>query len=57
MLEPNDRGFTLVEVTIILLVLVILSGIMLPQLGNFNRLARYVKVKEDLGTLARSVRA
>jgi len=51
MLEPNDRGFTLVEVTIILLVLVILSGIMLPQLGNFNRLARYVKVKEDLGAI------
>ena len=51
MLKQNDRGFTLVEVTIILLVLVILSGIMLPQLGNFNRLARYVKVKEDLGAI------
>ena len=36
----RDGGFTLVEVTIILLVLVILSTIMLPQLGNFNRLAR-----------------
>ena len=51
MLEQNDRGFTLVEVTIILMVLVILSGIMLPQMGNFNRLARYVKVKEDLGAI------
>ncbi len=51
MFKLNDRGFTLVEVTIILLVLVILSGIMLPQLGNFNRLARYVKVKEDLGAI------
>ena len=51
MFKQNDRGFTLVEVTIILLVLVILSGIMLPQLGNFNRLARYVKVKEDLGAI------
>jgi type II secretory pathway pseudopilin PulG len=50
----REDGFTLVEVTIILLVLVILSTIMLPQLGNFNRLARYVKVKEDLGALCAS---
>jgi type II secretory pathway pseudopilin PulG len=56
MSESNDRGFTLVEVTIILLVLVILSGIMLPQLGNFNRLARYVKVKEDLGAICASMK-
>ena len=47
----DERGFTLVEVTIILLVLVILSAIMLPQMGNFNRLARFVKVKEDLGVI------
>jgi len=47
----SNRGFTLVEVSIILLVLVILSSIMLPQLGNFNRLARFVKVKEDLGAI------
>jgi type II secretory pathway pseudopilin PulG len=54
--QTNDRGFTLVEVTIILLVLVILSGIMLPQLGNFNRLARYAKVKEDLGAICASMK-
>jgi type II secretory pathway pseudopilin PulG len=47
----SERGFTLVEVTIILLVLVILSMIMLPQLGNFNRLARKVKVYEDVGAI------
>ncbi len=50
-LRDDNRGFTLIEVTIILLVLVILSTIMLPQLGNFNRLARFVKVKEDLGAI------
>ena len=49
--RAGDRGFTLVEVTIILLVLAILSMIMLPQLGNYNRLARYVKVTEDIGVL------
>ncbi len=47
----DRRGFTLVEVTIILLVLVILSTIMLPQLGNYNRLARFVKAREDLGAI------
>ncbi len=52
----DDRGFTLVEVTIILLVLVILSMIMLPQLGNFNRLARKVKVLEDLGAICASMK-
>ncbi len=51
-----QRGFTLVEVTIILLVLVILGTIMLPQLGNYNRLARYVKVKEDVGALCSSMK-
>lgn len=52
----SQRGFTLVEVTIILLVLVILSMIMLPQIGNFNRLARKVKVMEDLGAICASLK-
>lgn len=47
----DQRGFTLIEVTIILLVLVILSTMILPQLGNFNRLARFVKVVEDVTVL------
>ena len=47
----DRRGFTLIEVTIILMVLVILGTIMLPQLGNYNRLARFVKVREDLGAI------
>lgn len=45
------RGFTLVEVSIILLVLVILAAILLPNLGDFNRAARYARVKEDVGAL------
>lgn len=52
----GQRGFTLVEVTIILVVLVILSMILLPQLGNFNRLARKVKVQEDLGAICASLK-
>ncbi|NKB87562.1 MAG: hypothetical protein GKS06_05025 [Acidobacteria bacterium] len=52
----RQAGFTLVEVTIILLVLVILSTIMLPQLGNFNRLARRVTAVEDVGAICASVK-
>ena len=47
----NERGFTLVEVTIILMVLVILSSILLVNIGDFNRLARFARVKEDVGAL------
>lgn len=52
----SQGGFTLVEVTIILVVLVILSMIMLPQLGNFNRLAKKVVVFEEVGALCASIK-
>lgn len=47
----KQDGFTLVEVSIILFVLVILSSILLVNLGDFNRLARFARVKEDVGAL------
>ncbi len=53
----DQRGFTLIEVSIILLTLTILSTIMLPQMGNFNRLSRYVKAKEDLGAICSVMKA
>lgn len=51
----SQGGFTLVEVSIILLVLVILSSILLPNLGDFNRMARYARVKEDVGALCAAI--
>lgn len=45
--RPED-GFTLVETTIIVLILVILAGILLAQLGNYNRLSRKAAAKADL---------
>ena len=48
-------GFTLVEVSIILFVLVILSSILLVNLGNYNRLARFARAKEDLGALCSAI--
>lgn len=49
--KAREAGFTLVEVSIILLVLVILAAILLPNLGSFNRLARFARVREDVGAL------
>ena len=54
-MRSNERGFTLVEVTVILLVLVILSAILLPQIGGFNRMARYAKVREDVGAICAAI--
>lgn len=50
--SKRDSGFTLVEVTIILLVLVILGAILLPVTERFIDLARIVRVREDIGLLA-----
>lgn len=49
-------GFTYIEVAIILLALAILVGIFLPNIGNFNALARKVKLKEDIGVLCVSLK-
>ncbi len=49
--DGGQGGFTLVEVSIILFVLAILSSILLVNVGNYNRLARFARVKEDVGAL------
>jgi type II secretory pathway pseudopilin PulG len=48
----NQKGFTLVEITIILLVLVILGAIFLPAAERFVDLARIARVREDIGAIA-----
>lgn len=47
----QSRGFTLVEVTIVLMVLALLAAILVPSIGGFNSLARGVRMSEDLGAL------
>jgi len=51
-MRKKNSGFTLVEVTIILLVLVILGAILLPTIQRWIDLARLVRVKEDVGAIA-----
>lgn len=51
MQRSDTRGFTLIEVTIVLLVLASLAAVLLPSIGGFNSLARSVRIKEDLGVV------
>lgn len=43
----GQRGLSLVEVTIMLLVLMLLTGVLAPSIFDFVNDARWVKVKED----------
>jgi type II secretory pathway pseudopilin PulG len=52
MRRKGEKGFTLIEVTIILLVLVILGAILLPMAELFIDLAGLARVREDIGALA-----
>ncbi len=45
------RGFTLVEVSIIVMALAILSSILLPQVGVFLRDARFARAREDVAAI------
>lgn len=56
MFRSKPRGFTLIEVTIILVVLALLAAILVPSLGGFNSLARKVRLREDLGMLCSTLK-
>ena len=51
----NRTGLSLVEVTIILLVLMLLTGVLAPSIIDFVRDAQWVKVKEDCEAIGVSV--
>ena len=51
----TNRGLSLVEVTIILLVLMLLTGVLAPSIMDFVEDARWVKVKEDCEAIGVSV--
>ncbi len=48
-------GFTLVEVSIIVMALAILSSILLPQIGVFLRDARFARAREDVAAIGVSM--
>ena len=51
----NERGLSLVEVTIMLLVLMLLTGVLAPSISDFVNDAKWVKVKEDCEAIGISV--
>ena len=54
-LKNNERGLSLVEVTIMLLVLMLLQGVLAPSIFDFVHDAQWVKVKEDCEAIGLSV--
>jgi len=51
----SARGLSLVEVTIMLLVLMLLTGVLAPSIMDYVRDAQWVKVKEDCEAIGVSV--
>jgi type II secretory pathway pseudopilin PulG len=51
----GQRGLSLIEVTIMLLVLMLLTGVLAPSIMDYVKDAQWVKVKEDCEAIAVSV--
>ena len=51
----SERGLSLVEVTIVLLVLMLLTGVLAPSIMDFVRDAQWIKAKEDCEAIGVSV--
>jgi type II secretory pathway pseudopilin PulG len=51
----SERGMSLVEATIILMVLAILTSVLAPSLGDYVNEARHEKVKEDTEALGMGI--
>jgi type II secretory pathway pseudopilin PulG len=51
----NERGMSLVEVTIILMVLSILTAVIAPSVGDYINEARLTKAKEDVEVLGTGI--
>ena len=54
-LRKGQRGLSLIEVTIMLLVLMLLTSVLAPSIFDFINDAQWVKVKEDCEAIAISV--
>jgi type II secretory pathway pseudopilin PulG len=51
----NDRGMSLVEATIILMVLAVLTGVLTQSVGDYVNDARHTKAKEDVEALGTGI--
>jgi len=51
----NEQGMSLVEATIILMTLLLLTAVLAPTIGDYTNDARDVKVKEDIEALGTAI--
>lgn len=51
--KHNQAGFTLIELTVIVLILSILAAIALPAYASMIRRGQYAKVRKEMGVIAR----
>ncbi len=55
-ISRDERGLTIIEATIILVVLSLLSAILAPSIGQFIRRARLARAQEDCRAIATAIR-
>jgi prepilin-type N-terminal cleavage/methylation domain-containing protein len=53
--QKTEKGFTLIELTVVVLVLSLLAAIAYPAYASMLRRAQYGKVKHQLGVVGREV--
>src|SRR5688500_4704992 len=51
----NDRGFTLIELTVVLAVIVTLALVLTPSITNFINDARVSRARADIGSLQAAI--
>ena len=51
MKNPNQTGFTLIEIMVVVIILAILAAIIVPKIMDRPEQARIVKAKEDVTSL------
>jgi general secretion pathway protein G len=55
MVQKNQRGFTLVEILIVVIILAVLAAIVVPQFSSSTEEAKLAVLRSDLATMRKAV--